>query len=566
MQLISRKDIASVDLNEGLKRNRCGTVIATGDHHGNAFAAALYRDGEPVDITDCAVTGYFIRPAGDTVVIAGEVVGINEAEVMLPQACYIDEGIFSLAIKVSGDDFTATVRVVDGMIKLSQTDVLVDPGEVVPALDDLLAHIAEMEAITNKAKTVADISAPPIVLEAIGSAPLNAASGGADDRPFLQFGIMGRTTQDGTPTAAAPVDLVSIPAGDVKANLANMDATNVVDVTVSIADDLRGIPSSINANFTDEDGVSWVCDEIDLARGVLIKRVGVVSGSNMTWYANGGRWQCTVSDPHPMALLDKAYWPIMCNIAANSESGAANTCRAGNQTNAGMLLVYAPQDYDMSGVVVLYQCKPVEIPLSDAEIEAAKALQSRSKIMRFSSVPVTGMHLRYVAETKRYIDNIAAGGSGSGSGGGVSPVVAVNKVGNATTITVTDIEGTKSATIYDGADGAAGADGSPGKDGTSVTVKSVSTSNADGGSNVVTFSDGKTVTIKNGSKGSKGDTGETGPAGADGKTPVKGTDYFTAADKTDMVSQVKTSLGYTTDTWTFTLSDGSVITRKVVLS
>lgn len=44
-----------------------------------------------------------------------------------------------------------------------------------------------------------------------------------------------------------------------------------------------------------------------------------------------------------------------------------------------------------------------------------------------------------------------------------------------------------------------------GKDGTSVTVKSVSESTEDGGSNMVTFSDGKTVTIKNGSKGSKGD-------------------------------------------------------------
>lgn len=40
-----------------------------------------------------------------------------------------------------------------------------------------------------------------------------------------------------------------------------------------------------------------------------------------------------------------------------------------------------------------------------------------------------------------------------------------------------------------------------GVDGTSVTVKSVSESTADGGSNVVTFSDGKTVTVKNGSKG-----------------------------------------------------------------
>ncbi len=64
--------------------------------------------------------------------------------------------------------------------------------------------------------------------------------------------------------------------------------------------------------------------------------------------------------------------------------------------------------------------------------------------------------------------------------------------------------------------GDTGETGSAGKDGTSVTVASVSESTADGGSNVVTFSDGKTVTIKNGSKGSsglQGATGATGPCG-----------------------------------------------------
>ena len=57
-----------------------------------------------------------------------------------------------------------------------------------------------------------------------------------------------------------------------------------------------------------------------------------------------------------------------------------------------------------------------------------------------------------------------------------------------------------------GADGQPGQDGSAGKDGTSVTVKSVSESTADGGRNVVTFSDGKTLTVKNGETGANGKT------------------------------------------------------------
>jgi hypothetical protein len=73
--------------------------------------------------------------------------------------------------------------------------------------------------------------------------------------------------------------------------------------------------------------------------------------------------------------------------------------------------------------------------------------------------------------------------------------------------------------------------GSTGKPGTSVTVKSVTESTEDGGSNVVEFSDGKTLTVKNGKKG------------ADGKNPVKGVDYWTDAEQEAMVQQVLTALG-----------------------
>ena len=80
--------------------------------------------------------------------------------------------------------------------------------------------------------------------------------------------------------------------------------------------------------------------------------------------------------------------------------------------------------------------------------------------------------------------------------------------------TVTIKNGSKGG---DGADGKDGSPGAAGKDGTSVTVSSVSESNADGGTNVVTFSDGKKLNIKNGSKGSDGAPGADGSPGAAGK-------------------------------------------------
>lgn len=48
-----------------------------------------------------------------------------------------------------------------------------------------------------------------------------------------------------------------------------------------------------------------------------------------------------------------------------------------------------------------------------------------------------------------------------------------------------------------------------------------------------------------------------------GKTPVKGVDYYTDTDKAEMVSAVKASM--VTEVWSFTLEDGSVVTKKVLV-
>ena len=158
---------------------------------------------------------------------------------------------------------------------------------------------------------------------------------------------------------------------------------------------------------------------------------------------------------------------------------------------------------------------------------------------------------------------LAAGGGGGGGGGGVSPIVSVEEIEGGHRVNITDILGKKSFDVMDGEDGQPGQDGAPGKDGedgqpgqdgapgkdgTSVTVQNVTASNADGGSNVVTFSDGKTLTVKNGSKGSQGNPGQDGAPGKDGEdgapgySPVRGTDYWTDADKAEIKSYVDTAI------------------------
>lgn len=90
-----------------------------------------------------------------------------------------------------------------------------------------------------------------------------------------------------------------------------------------------------------------------------------------------------------------------------------------------------------------------------------------------------------------------------------------------------------------------GADGQDGQDGASITVASVSESAEDGGSNVITFSDGKTLTVKNGKTGAKGDTGDAGKNGSDANVTAGNIEAalgYTPADTTE-VSQLSTAIG-----------------------
>lgn len=110
------------------------------------------------------------------------------------------------------------------------------------------------------------------------------------------------------------------------------------------------------------------------------------------------------------------------------------------------------------------------------------------------------------------------GPQGPAGADGVSPTATVTQTATGAVITITDATGTTTATVNNGENGDTGATGAKGDKG-------------DKGDRGAT-----------GAKGDKGDTGPQGPAGADGHTPVKGTDYWTAEDKAAIVQDVLNAL------------------------
>ena len=121
----------------------------------------------------------------------------------------------------------------------------------------------------------ATLSGNPLTLtECIGGKPLGALH------------VYGKSTQNGVPLPTAPVPIVS--AGDGGTVVVTVsDGTNNSQ-TLQTPNALCGIPVASSGNYTDENGRQWVCDEVDLARGVRVQRIRKIKvTSSLNWQTAG---------------------------------------------------------------------------------------------------------------------------------------------------------------------------------------------------------------------------------------------------------------------------------------
>ena len=101
----------------------------------------------------------------------------------------------------------------------------------------------------------------------------NIALDDAIEMPLVGLRVFGKTIQNGTPTPDAPVDLVSVgDSGSITVNVANGE-DEPQSMTVATPNGLPGIRVTSGGNYTDANGQQWICDEIDFARGVYVRRV-----------------------------------------------------------------------------------------------------------------------------------------------------------------------------------------------------------------------------------------------------------------------------------------------------
>ena len=140
-----KENMIDIDLETGsIHRSFLNHTVGEGDAEANRYGFRVFRNREPVSLAMAAVIGHFIRADGNTIELTGETDG-NTAWVTLEESCYAVEGQYTLAIKLTSGSVVGTIRMVDGTVVNTTDGAVIDPGNVIPDLEDYLAAVEAAE-------------------------------------------------------------------------------------------------------------------------------------------------------------------------------------------------------------------------------------------------------------------------------------------------------------------------------------------------------------------------------------------------------------------------------------
>ena len=175
----------TVSLEEPITRHALRDILGGQDDQAHRFDVTVKSGGAEVDLTGANVTGYFIRADGATVILTGGDEN-GSAYVVLNDSCYAVPGRFSFAMKVQVGDVRHTVLWYEGSVGQTSTDSLVDPDNVVPSLEELLAQISAAEQAADRANAAADAASEFVNLEVVA----NTLPSGADATASYENGVL----------------------------------------------------------------------------------------------------------------------------------------------------------------------------------------------------------------------------------------------------------------------------------------------------------------------------------------------------------------------------------------
>lgn len=174
---------------------------------------------------------------------------------------------------------------------------------------------------------------------------------------------------------------------------------------------LPGIPVTSGGNYTDENGQQWVCDEVDLARGVYVQRIIKQTITDFSASSNhlkfGG-----FTEGNIWLQTNVLYATGMCDRFVYAANGATERFAALGSgavyfVVSGELALeeWRTRMTELAPTIMLALQKPIETPLSETEFAAWRTLHTNKPNTTVLNDAGAHMAVAYTADTKLYIDN-----------------------------------------------------------------------------------------------------------------------------------------------------------------
>lgn len=181
---------------------------------------------------------------------------------------------------------------------------------------------------------------------------------------------------------------------------------------LALANTLPGIPVTSGGNYTDSDGQQWICDEIDLERGVYVRRTLNRTFTDFSEAINydhdGAGTSCAIATGERMVASKGmcSHLPLTTNAVDNNRFNPMDGVIYFKLDGMFTFDELKTKFTEMSPTVVAILVNPIEIPLTADEIAAFKALKSHYPNTTVVNDAGAGMAVRYNADTETWIKNL----------------------------------------------------------------------------------------------------------------------------------------------------------------